>query len=197
MKKKLDYLIHGIKGACFYFFGHIFALFLYDKKYLRGKWFEGKMKGLCSPGWRWVVTDALGNFFLRKNRKVPWPASPRIEIAVPENIVFHPDDLNNFQGFGNYYQAFGKIIIGQGTWIAGNVGIITANHNIVKLEKHDDPKAVIIGKNCWIGMNSIILPGIVLGDNTIVGAGSVVTKSFPEGRCIIAGNPARTIRHIK
>jgi acetyltransferase-like isoleucine patch superfamily enzyme len=55
-------------------------------------------------------------------------------------------------------------------------------------------KDVIIGKKCWIGMNSVILPGVCLGDHTIVGAGSVVTKSFPDGNCIIAGNPARIIR---
>lgn len=42
-------------------------------------------------------------------------------------------------------------------------------------------------------MNSILLPGVCLGNNTIVGAGSVVTKSFPEGNCVIVGNPARKI----
>ena len=42
----------------------------------------------------------------------------------------------------------------------------------------------------------MILPGVTLGDNTIVGAGAVVTKSFPEGHCVIAGNPARKIKDI-
>ena len=45
-------------------------------------------------------------------------------------------------------------------------------------------------------MNSVILPGVTLGDHTIVGAGSVVTKSFPDGDCVIAGNPARMIRRL-
>ena len=45
-------------------------------------------------------------------------------------------------------------------------------------------------------MNSVILPGIVLGNHTIVGAGSIVTKSFPEGNCVIAGNPAKKIRDL-
>lgn len=57
-------------------------------------------------------------------------------------------------------------------------------------------KDVVIGSNCWIGMNAVILPGVVLGDRTIVGAGGIVTKSFPNGHCIIAGNPAKIIRTI-
>jgi len=46
-------------------------------------------------------------------------------------------------------------------------------------------------------MNSVILPGIILGDHTIVGAGSVVTRSFPEGKIVIAGNPARLLKKIE
>lgn len=52
---------------------------------------------------------------------------------------------------------------------------------------------IIIGNNCFIGMGSIILPGVTLADNCIVGAGSVVTKSFLEAGIVIAGNPAKKI----
>nr|WP_283244199.1 DapH/DapD/GlmU-related protein [Luoshenia tenuis] len=54
----------------------------------------------------------------------------------------------------------------------------------------------MLGEKCWIGMNSVVLPGVTLGPHTVVGAGAVVTKSFPEGYCVIAGNPARMIRKL-
>jgi len=55
---------------------------------------------------------------------------------------------------------------------------------------------LIICDYSWAGMNSVILPGVKLGTRTIVAAGSVVTKSFPEGYCVIAGSPAKIIRHL-
>lgn len=55
---------------------------------------------------------------------------------------------------------------------------------------------LIICDHSWAGMNSVILPGVKLGTRTIVAAGSVVTKSFPEGYCVIAGSPAKIIRHL-
>ena len=97
---------------------------------------------------------------------------------------------------GSYFQAFGRIVIGKGTYIAQNVGIITANHNLQNLDLQAEAKPVGIGEKCWIGMNSVILPGVELGPHTIVGAGSVVTKSFVDGHCVIAGNPAKVIRHL-
>lgn len=73
----------------------------------------------------------------------------------------------------------GKITIDKGSFIDPNVGIITANHSILDPSKHVEPKPV------------------TLGDGTIVGAGSVVTKSFPEGYCVIAGNPTKIIKRIE
>lgn len=83
-----------------------------------------------------------------------------------------------------------------GSYIAPNVGIITSNHDLYDLDKRMPAQNVKIGKKCWIGMNSMILPGVELGEHTIVGAGSVVTKSFKKGNCVIAGNPARKIRDL-
>ena len=164
----------------------------YDKKYFKGRWFDEKIEGYK---WAWK------NLYMQKihgyNSHIPWPVSHRMVINNSENIEFDVNDLNNFQHFGCYYQNFNaKIIIGKGTYIAPNVGIITSNHDVDNLDEHQPGKDVIIKEKCWIGMNSIILPGVLLGEKTIVGAGSVVTKSFPDGNCIVAGNPAKVIRNL-
>jgi acetyltransferase-like isoleucine patch superfamily enzyme len=114
-------------------------------------------------------------------------------VDHPDNIIGNPV----CSSAGCFFQAVGKIEIGDDVWIAPNVGIITANHDFSDLPKNSRPKPVSIGPHCWIGMNAVILPGVTLGERTIVGAGSVVTKSFPEGHCVIAGNPAKLIRGLK
>ena len=120
-----------------------------------------------------------------------------ILVACPKNISFDIDDLNNFTTYGIYYQANGRLSIGKGTYIAPNVGLITENHDVSEPNKRAGAKGVIIGEKCWIGMNSVILPGVTLGDHTVVGAGAIVTKSFLEGYCVIAGNPAKKIKEIE
>ena len=185
-----------IKGLWFFCWGHLFSFFLYDKEYLRGRWFAGRINGLCSEGWRWTTKDAVSRVLFGTNKDARFPVSSRCTVIHPENIEFNPDDLNNFQSFGIYYQALGKIHIGKGSYIGPNVGLITANHDLCDLDRHLEPQDIFLGPDCWIGMNSIILPGVVLGARTIVGAGAVVTKSFEEGYCVVAGNPAKVIKRL-
>lgn len=166
----------------------------YDPQYLTGRWFTGKNNYI---GWNWVIKNGKSCKYKNVNMGCPFPISADSRVAGAKNIVFDPDDLNNFQHYGCYFQGKGKITIGKGTYIAPNVGIITANHNVNDLDKHDDAKPVTIGCNCWVGMNSVILPGVELGPKTVVGAGAVVTKSFKEGYCVIAGNPARKIKELE
>lgn len=198
MKKAFKLVIKSLKYAYYFALGSLLIRFCYDWKFLKnGRYFNGKRGNVTGPGWKWVVADHHNCCRKHVNKDVAWPVSADIRVVCPENITFHPDDLNNFQGFGNYYQAVGKITIGRGTYIAPNVGIITANHDFSNLDLHVEPKPVTLGEKCWIGMNSVILPGVTLGNGTIVGAGSVVTKSFPEGYCVVAGNPAKVIRMIE
>jgi acetyltransferase-like isoleucine patch superfamily enzyme len=96
---------------------------------------------------------------------------------------------------GCYLQGNGGIYIGNYVHFASNIGVISGNHDLNDQTKHKT-KEVRIGDYTWIGMGAIILPGVILGTRTIVGAGSVVTKSFPNGYCVIAGNPARLIKTL-
>ena len=124
-----------------------------------------------------------------------WPVHPSSKIANPKNITI---GVNCAPGnsLGCYIQAIGKMTIGDHTIIAPNVGIITANHSIHNHQLHDVGE-VQIGSYCWIGMNSTILPNVVLGNHTVVAAGAVVTKSFAEGYVVLGGNPARVIKRIE
>lgn len=167
-----------------------FSLF-YSKRYLRGLYFDKKCMG-----WLWAFRS-LKNKLFGANKKVPWPVNPLTVVNGSNNIIFDVNDLHIFQVPGCYWQAHSaKITIGSNCHIAPNVGIITTNHDIYDVAKHSEGKSVCIGKNCWIGMNSVILPGVNLGDHTIVGAGSIVTKSFTDGYCVIGGNPAKIIKYL-
>lgn len=186
----------AVSRIWYFFWGNIAVWLLYERKYLKGEWFKGKYSAVFAPGWKWVYYDAKDRLFHGKNVGVPWPVSGETTVIAPENITFDSEDLRNFQMPGNYFQAIdAHLTIGKGTWIASNIGLITSNHAIHNPKVRGKAGDINIGENCWIGMNSVILPGVTLGNHTIVGAGSVVTKSF-EGNCVIAGNPAKIIRHI-
>ncbi len=164
----------------------------FSREYLSGRFFDTHFSG-----YRWALRAIWQRNFLRLAKPLPFPANHSVSVADPRKLIFHPDDLNNFQSFGIYLQNFGgTITIGRGSYIAPNVGIITANHDPMALDAHLYGKDVELGEGCWIGMNAVILPGVVLGPNTIVGAGSVVTKSFSQGKCVVAGNPAKLIRDL-
>lgn len=182
-----------VLSITFIIFSKLIMTHVYDGKYLKGRWFENSTKG-----WRWCWRSLFMQKIIGYNRKIPFPVSHRNNVGNIQNLFFDSNDMNNFQNFGCYYQNFnGKIILGKGTYIAPNVGLITQNHKIGNLNEHDQAKDITLGKNCWIGMNSTILPGVTLGDNTIVGAGSIVTKSFPEGNCVIVGNPAKILKRVE
>ena len=89
-----------------------------------------------------------------------------------------------------------EVSIGEGTQIGPAVQIYTADHPRDPDERRtglEFGRPVRIGRNAWIGGGAIILPGIVIGDDAIVGAGSVLTRDVPPG-AIVAGNPGRTMK---
>ncbi len=134
-------------------------------------------------------------------RKLLGKTGKFFHIANP----FHCDYGSNIEIGENFFSNYGltildvgKVTIGDNAQIAPNVSIYTAGHPI-----HPDSRnsgyeygiPVAIGDNVWIGGNAVILPGITIGSNSVIGAGSVVTKDIPEW-VIAAGNPCRVLRKI-
>lgn len=126
--------------------------------------------------------------------QVYWPVHPTSTVVCPEKIYCGIETSPGYMP-GNYIQGYGEIYVGDYTQIGPNVGIISSNHGLTD-NRIAEFSAVRIGKYCWIGMGAIILPGVELGDYTIVAAGAVVTKSFQHGYCVLGGVPARQIRML-
>lgn len=119
---------------------------------------------------------------------------------------FHANWAGRHVHFGkNVYANFNltcvddtHIYVGDYTMFAPNVVLATAGHPIdpeLRQNAYQYNMPVHIGKNCWLGAGVIVLPGVTIGDNTVVGAGSVVTKDLPAN-VVAVGNPCRVLRPI-
>jgi len=129
--------------------------------------------------------------------------------SVGENVWIEPDFRCEFGknitigndvyiNFGCVILDCGQVTIGNNTLIGPNVGIYNANHVLDAEERIAGgliPSDVHIGNRVWIGGNAILLPGVNVGDNTVIGAGSVVTHDIPSG-VVAVGNPCRVLRKI-
>lgn len=129
---------------------------------------------------------------------------------IGENCYIEPPFRSNFGGahvhFGkNIYANFNltlvddtHIYVGDYTMFGPNVTVATAGHPILpelREREYQYNAPVYIGRNCWIGAGAIILPGITVGDNVVIGAGSVVTKDLPSN-VVAVGNPCRVLREV-
>ncbi len=129
---------------------------------------------------------------------------------IGENCYIEPPLHANWAGkhvhFGrNVYANFNltlvddtHIYVGDYTMLAPNVVIATAGHPILpelreKAYQYNMP--VHIGRNCWLGAGVVVLPGVTIGDNTVIGAGSIVTHDIPAN-VVAVGNPCRVMRPI-
>ena len=91
-----------------------------------------------------------------------------------------------------------KIKIGDNCMMAPNVSVYTAGHPVHPVSRnsaYEYGKEVTIGDNVWLGGNTVVCPGVHIGSNVVIGAGSVVTKDIPDW-CVAAGNPCKVIRKI-
>jgi acetyltransferase-like isoleucine patch superfamily enzyme len=145
---------------------------------------------------RFFLQDKFWKWVMRQNRRVPWPVHFTSQVVCPGKVKLgratYPGDSPHC-----YIQAINGIEIGDFTNLAPGVGLISANHDPLDNTKHLPGRPLRLGAHCWVGINAVILPEVELGDYTIVGAGAVVTRSFPEGSCVIAGNPARKLRDLE
>jgi len=144
---------------------------------------------------QFFLQDQFWKRVMRQNPGVRWPIHFTTQVVCPERVKLgrrtYPGDSPHC-----YIQAINGIQIGDDTNLAPGVGLISANHDPLDNARHLPAPPIRIGARCWIAMNAVILPGVELGEGTVVGAGAVVTKSFPEGHCVIAGNPARKLRDL-
>ena len=129
---------------------------------------------------------------------------------VGENCYIEPPLHTNFGGrhvhFGRQvYANFNltlvddtHIYVGDCTMFGPNVVVATAGHPILpelREQGYQFNMPVHIGSNCWLGAGVIVLPGVTIGDNVVVGAGSVVTKDLPDN-VVAVGNPCRVLREV-
>ncbi|MGA1822208.1 MAG: acyltransferase [Thermoplasmatota archaeon] len=139
----------------------------------------------------------------RVNSHVPWPVDPSSRVAYPKKITIAGSGtcrmMIPYLGFmpGSYFQGMNGIIVGRNLRLGPGVKMISANHDLADFDNHPIGQPIRIGDNCWIGSNAVILPGVELADHTVVGAGSVVTRSVREPNTMVAGIPAKKVRDIQ
>jgi acetyltransferase-like isoleucine patch superfamily enzyme len=136
--------------------------------------------------------------------------------ALMSELIGKPVD-ESFSLFPPFYTDFGKnitigkyvfinsgcrfqdqagITIGDGTMIGHNAVLATLNHGIMPNDRKTlYPAPIVIGKNVWIGASVTIIPGVTIGDNSIIAAGAIVTKDVPEN-VVVGGVPAKVIKYI-
>lgn len=105
----------------------------------------------------------------------------------------------------NFYANFNMVILdeapvtfGDNVFVAPNCGFYTAGHPIEAIERNkglEYARAITVGRDVWFGAQVAVMPGVTIGDNCIIGAGSVVTRDIPANS-VAVGNPCRVIRNI-
>ena len=119
---------------------------------------------------------------------------------------FYCDYGYNIEIGENFYANVGctvldgaKVTFGDNVFIAPHCGFYTAGHPFNVTQRNEGleyARPIRIGNNVWIGAQVCVLPGVTIGDNTVIGAGSVVTKDIPAG-VVAAGNPCRVLRQLE
>ncbi len=127
-------------------------------------------------------------------------AAPDIYVEPPfycdyGNFIYAGEGV--YINFGSIILDGGGVYIGRKTLIAPGVHIFTAEHptEIHERRQFEMCRPVRIGEECWIGGDVTICPGVTIGDRTVIGAGSVVTRDIPAD-CVAVGNPCRVVKKV-
>lgn len=133
-----------------------------------------------------IIKELFGDRLGEGSRVMPGLTVVRSQnVTIGKNVVI----MNNC-----LMMSAGGITIDDNALVAANAQLISNNHD---LQEHMiiTCSPVHLKRNCWIGAGATILPGVTVGENSVVGAGSVVTKDVPDN-CIAVGSPARVIKQI-
>lgn len=136
----------------------------------------------------------------KKLREIAPLISKSAVVYFPIQSLEYPERFEvgaeSFVNANLYVLSAGRVKIGEHCFIGPNCQFFTPNHAMDKMLRRDGwqyDAPITIGDDCWLGGSVILLPGVTIGDNVVIGAGSVVTKDVPSG-VVVAGNPARIIK---
>lgn len=125
-----------------------------------------------------------------------------IEVLSPVTFDYGKNTTfgeNVFVNINCYFMDGAKITIGNNCFIGPSCGFYTANHPLDPDKRNqgfEQALSIKVKDNCWIGANVSIMPGVTIGENSVIAAGAVVTKDVPDN-CLVAGVPAKIIKFIE
>ena len=153
----------------------------------------------------WLKNNPIDSFIKNIKDKIGFcgenlKAFGEIEIFSGENISIGSNCKINPDVFLNGRSG---ITIGDNVTLSHGAKLISTGYDVEHWMEtgertHFTDKPIFIGNNCWIGANAVILPGVkITGEYVIIGAGAIVTKDITESRVLVAGNPARIVKHYE
>ncbi|WP_304609941.1 sugar O-acetyltransferase [Muribaculum intestinale] len=134
---------------------------------------------------RRILGDVKGDILIEQ----PFYCDYGFNISVGKNF---------FANFNMVVLDEARVVFGDNVFIGPNCGFYTAGHPIDSIERNkglEFARPIIVGNNVWIGANVTVVPGVTIGDNCVIGAGSVVTKDIPDNT-VAVGNPCKVIKSI-